>query len=88
MASVLTPGHAPSTTPRTWQKAWHALREGARKGADTASAARHRLRRPALVVAGLTCFTASAWHTFGIGAGLLTLGISCWVFEAHTGDDE
>jgi hypothetical protein len=53
-----------------------------------ASAARHRLRRPALVIGGLGCMDASAWHTFGIGAGLLVLGASLWAFEYLSGDDE
>jgi hypothetical protein len=52
-----------------------------------ASAARRRFRRPALALGGLACFDASAWHTFGTGAGLLVLGACLWAFELISGDE-
>lgn len=87
MAATTIPAHAPAITP-PWRKARTVLTTVTRQGAKMASAARHRLRRPALVIGGLGCMDASAWHTFGIGAGLLALGASLWVFEAISGGDE
>jgi hypothetical protein len=59
-----------------------------RQAVEMAGAARHRLRRPALVITGLGCMDASAWHTFGLGAGLLALGASCWIFELLAEDEQ
>lgn len=36
---------------------------------------------PLLTLAGLACGTWAAWHTFGVGAGLAALALSCWLFE-------
>lgn len=87
MAATTIPPHATATTP-PWRRVRTTLATARAKVTSTASAARHRLRRPALVVGGLGCMDASAWHTFGLGAGLLVLGASLWVFEYLTGDDD
>lgn len=52
------------------------------------SAARRRCRRPALTIGGLGCADASAWHTFGLGAGLLVLAACFFAYETLGGDDE
>jgi hypothetical protein len=88
MASI-----APSptrTTPRThraWRTARSDLAKAAASIARTASEARHRYRRPSLVISSFGCLDAAAWTTFGLGAGLLALGVSLFVFEM-IGDDE
>ena len=86
MAATITTPRAPANPP--WRRTRTALRAAVTGSAQMAGAARHRLRRPALVISGLGCMDASAWHTFGLGAGLLALGASFWVFELLSEDDE
>ena len=57
------------------------------KTVRTAGEARHRYRRPSLVVGSFGCLDAAAWTTFGLGAGLLALGVSLFVFEMLGGDE-
>jgi hypothetical protein len=45
-----------------------------------ASAARNRLRIPALTIAGLGCF-AAAWFQLGLFAGLLATSVSVFVYQ-------
>lgn len=59
----------------------------AAKGAQVASAARRRYRRPALTIGGLACFDAAAYQG-PLWLGLAVTGLSCWVYEALTGGDE
>lgn len=68
-------------------RARKAIAESARQAKRAASEARRRYRRPSLVISSLGCIDASAWTTFGLGAGLLALGISLFVFEM-LGSDE
>lgn len=63
-----------------------ALASSIRQGATMVSAARHRYRRPALTISGFGCIDAAAWTTFGLGAGLLVLGVLALVFEWLGGD--
>ena len=72
---------------RLLEKTRTALAQGCRRGAAMVSVARHRYRRPALTIAGFGCIDAAAWHTFGMGAGLLVLGALFLVFEALGGDE-
>lgn len=85
--SATTP---PRSAPRS-HRAWRTARRGlARSGAGIAkmaSAARHRYRCPALVISSFGCIDASAWITFGIGAGLLAIGISLFALEMLGGDE-
>jgi hypothetical protein len=82
---------APSARPGAWKRRLAtgraALAEWARQGATVASAARHRYRRPALVIGSFGCIDAAAWHSLGMGAGLLVLGALGLVFEAIGGDE-
>lgn len=87
MAATTIPAHANAITP-PWRRVRNVLTTVTRQGVKVARTARHRLRRPALVISGFGCMDASAWHTFGLGAGLLALGLSLWAFEWLSGDDE
>jgi hypothetical protein len=51
-----------------------------------ASEARHRYRRPSLVISGFGCIDAAAYQ-LGLGWGLLITGLSFLAFEA-IGNDE
>ncbi len=79
----------PRTRTRTWRRgqARAALAAAARKGAAMASEARHRYRRPSLVIASFTAATAAAWTTFGRGAGLTALAAALAVFELLGGEE-
>lgn len=83
--TTITPAPA---KPHPGRRVRTALATACQQAVTMAGAARHRLRRPALVIGGLGCMDASAWHTFGLGAGLLALGASCWVFELLIEDDQ
>lgn len=87
MASTTIPARTGHATPPTWRKARAALVSWASQGARVASAARRRYRRPALVISGLACADASAWHTFGIGAGLAVLAGCFFLLEFLGGED-
>lgn len=86
-ATTTTPTRTQPANP-PWRRARKAFGTAVTRSTTMASAARHRLRRPALVIGGLGCTDASAWHTFGLGAGLLALGISLWIFELIAEDDQ
>jgi hypothetical protein len=90
MASITVTAPDARTRPG-WRRhaatARTALTKGMRQGAQVASAARHRYRRPALVISSFGCIDASAWTTFGTGAGLLAIGISLFVLEMLGGDE-
>ena len=64
-----------------------ALATAAAQGAKAASAARHRYRRPALVVSSFGCIAAAAYQV-NLGVGLLVTGLFLFVFEMLGGDDE
>jgi len=75
----------PTNAPRTRQGrrdrmrgAWSTAR---RQAATAVSAARHRDWSPEQSVAGLTSGVASAWTTFGLGAGLLALMGAFFAFD-------
>lgn len=44
-------------------------------------------RTALLIVSGLGCLDAAAWHTFGIGAGLAAVGVSLLAVEYLTADE-
>lgn len=44
-------------------------------------------RTAALTAGGFTALTAAAWSTFGLGAGLVGVGVSCFALEYLTGDE-
>jgi hypothetical protein len=52
----------------------------------TAARIRARYRTPALQIGGFALLDASAWSTFGLGAGLLVLGAALFVYEWLGGD--
>jgi hypothetical protein len=81
MAAVTAPARATAITPPWRARARAALATATARGAEMASAARLRFRRPALTIAALGCADASAWHTFGLGAGLLALAGSLALWE-------
>ncbi len=68
------PLNAPAQ-PRRWRgtRLRETLTRGGRQGKAAVSAARHHNWSPALTVSALGCGVASAWTTFGLGAGLLAL---------------
>ncbi len=76
-----------ASTRRRWTAARTTLAKVCRQGATMVSAARHRYRRPALTISGFGCVTAAAWTTFGLGAGLLVLGLLTLVFEWLGGEE-
>lgn len=89
MASTTVTTPQPRTRP-SWRRLTRvraALAPRVRQAAAVTSAARHRYRRPALVTSSFTSIDVSAWHTFGLGAGLLVLGLLMLVFE-WIGSDE
>ena len=45
-------------------------------------------RTAVLIVSGLGCLDAAAWHTWGVGAGLAAVGASLLAVEYLTGTDE
>ncbi len=82
-----TPTRNATQTRDKWRGARAALAQAYAKTVRTAGEARHRYRRPSLVVSSFGCIDAAAWTTFGLGAGLLTLGLLFLAFEA-IGSDE
>lgn len=88
MATITATHLDAPTHTRTWRRGRvrAALATGRRKGKLMASAARHRYRRPALVIGSFGCGVASAWHTFGLGAGLLALSAAGLVLEMLGGE--
>lgn len=74
----MTPGQP--TRARTALASWR------RQGTQMVSAARHRLRRPALTISGLGCVDTAAFHT-STGLGWLVTGISVLVLEMLGGDE-
>ena len=58
-----------------------ALAPRVRQAAAMVSALRARYRRTALTISGFSCIDAAAWTTFGLGAGLLTLGALLLLLE-------
>lgn len=88
MASITAPATDRARTARGWRKrARTALTSAIRQGATMVSAARHRYRRPALTIGSFASLDAAAWHTFGLGAGLLVLGLLGLVLEMLGGDE-
>lgn len=89
MSSITATAPKTRTRPpwRSWARVRRALASRVRQGATVVSAARHRYRRPALTISGFGCIDAAAWTTFGLGAGLLTLGALLLVLEWLGGDN-
>lgn len=85
MASVTLPARADVIPPLTKARNW--LAAVGRRASKTASAARSRYRRPALVVGSFASIDLATWHTLGTGAGLLVLGLLGLSFEM-LGSDE
>lgn len=56
------------------------------QGAQMVSAARLRLRRPALTIGGLACFDIAAFSTDRI-LGWAVTGLSLWALEAFSAED-
>jgi hypothetical protein len=89
MATITaTPTNAPRTgsgfrdrVRATWHRAVPQV-------ATAASTVRRRLRRPVLVVGSFTCGVASAWTTFGLGAGLLAMFAAGLALEFISSEDE
>jgi hypothetical protein len=90
MATITADTPTDARTPRQWRTGRMRARLAAvgSRGTQMASAARHRYRRPALVISSFSCGVASAWHTFGLGAGLLAMGAAGLVLEFLGGTDE
>lgn len=86
MASATIPAHTRPANP-PWRRVRNALTVWAGKGAKMASAARHRFRRPALVVGGLGCFDAAAYQG-PLWVGLVVTGFSLWALDYLLGSDE
>lgn len=87
MAATTLPTSTPRTVPPRLRQVGSTLAKWAAKGAQMASAARHRLRRPALVIGGLGFMDAAAYQG-PLWLGLLVTGVSLWVFEGISGGDE
>lgn len=89
--TTITASTTPDARTRThkwqWTRARAALAQAVRQGTQTASAARRRYRRPALVVSSFTAGVASAWHTFGAGAGLAALCAAGLLLEMLGGEE-
>lgn len=81
------PDARPGTHTWRWDRTRDALAQAWRKGTAVASAARHRYRRPSLVIGSFASIDLAAWHTLGTGAGLLALGLLGLVFELLGGDE-
>lgn len=86
MAAATVPAHAPAISP-PWRRARKALAAATGKGIAMCSAARARFRRPALHIAAFAAIDASAWRTFGIGAGLAVLGGLLLLWEFLGGEE-
>lgn len=84
--TTATPAAAPRTH-RRWRTARSDLANVAARLARMASQARHRYRRPSLVISSFGSIDAGIWHTFGMGVGLIALGLLGLAFEA-IGDDK
>lgn len=85
-SSTIAPPRTAPRTHRRWQDARTALAQVAARTAKMASEARHRYRRPSLVISGFGCIDAAAYQ-LGLGWGLLITGLSFLAFEA-IGNDE
>jgi hypothetical protein len=72
---------------RRWDRVRASLAAVGSRGTQMASAARHRYRRPALVISSFTCLDIAAWHTYGTGAGWAVLGALVLVFEMLGGEE-
>jgi hypothetical protein len=85
MASITAPATPNPRTHPSWRRLAGRMRAAlaprVRQAAAMVSATRQRYRRPALTMGGFGCIDAAAWHTFGLGAGLLTLGVLALVLE-------
>jgi hypothetical protein len=82
-----------ATGTRTGDRRWHwgrtreALVRAGRRTAHAVDFARQRYRRPVLVIGSFASAVASAWHTFGTGAGLAALCAAGLLFELLGGDE-
>lgn len=81
---TITATTPPPRTTASWRRLTHvrpALAKRVRQATEMVSAARTRYRRTALTISGFGCIDAAAWTTFGLGAGLLTLGALLLLLE-------
>lgn len=83
MATITATSHDAPTRTRQWRqdRVRATLAEVRRRGAAMVSAARHHDWSPALTISGLGCAVASAWTTFGLGAGLLAMAASFFALD-------
>lgn len=89
MATITAlPNDAPHTGSGVRDRVRAAWHRAVPQVATAASTARRRLRRPVLVVGSFACGVASAWHTFGLGAGLLAMFAAGLTLELLSGEDE
>lgn len=81
MATITAlPHDAPAVGVRARQRMRTAWNRAVAQAGTMVSAARLHTS-PALTIGGLTSGVASAWHTFGVGAGLAALSAACFVFD-------
>lgn len=83
MATITAPSHDAPTRTRQWRqgRVSAALADVRRRGTAVVSAVRHHDWSPALTISGFGCGIASAWTTFGLGAGLLAMAGSFFAFD-------
>ncbi len=86
MASTTLPTRDTTAFEQRRRRARTALNAARRRTVTMASEARHRYRRPSLVISGFGCIDAAAYQ-IGLGWGLLVTGLSLLAFEA-IGSDE
>jgi hypothetical protein len=87
MASTAVPARTRPARPPWHKRARNALTAAVTQGTTMASAARHRYRRPALVISAFGCIDTAAWTSYGPGAGLLVLGALILVIEVLGGEE-
>lgn len=87
MAITTAPPLRPTRPHRAWTSARTAAAQAYAGAVKMASEARHRYRRPSLVISSFGCIDAAAWTTFGLGAGLLAIGLSLFTLEMLGGDE-
>lgn len=86
MASITADTRSSARSQR-WDRAREAAARARRATAQAVATARHRYRRPVLVIGSFASAVASAWHTFGTGAGLAALCAAGLLFELLGGDE-
>ena len=88
MATTTLPTRNTTRTQARWSSARTALAQAYANTVRMASEARHRYRRPSLVISSFGCIDAAAWTTFGLGAGLLAMFAAGLTLEFLGGDED